>query len=119
MPFAARQVPGDGTTVVELSGEIDPYSAPRLQAVVEAAIMTGRPVIIDMGDVTLMDSAGFGVLIAAHLQAKRAGVPVLLRALSGRIRGLMEMLGIDAVLEIEAETPRGATDTGADPATSS
>jgi anti-anti-sigma factor len=107
MPFAVRGVPGDGVTVVELSGEVDIDTAPRMQAALEAAIRTGAPVVIDMADVTFMDSTGFGVLVATHLQAKRVGTPVLLRAVSDRIRDLMGMLGLDAVLRIEPRGPGG------------
>jgi anti-sigma B factor antagonist len=109
MPFAARGVAGDGVTVIELSGEVDIETAPRLQSALEAAIRSGVPVVVDMGDVTFMDSTGFGVLIAAHLRAKRVGIPVLLRAVSDRIRYLMEMLGLDAVFSIESGTSGGGS----------
>jgi anti-anti-sigma factor len=51
-----------------------------------------------------MDSAGFGVLASIHLQAKRVGTPVRLRAVSDRIRGLLSLLGLDTVLTIEPDT---------------
>jgi anti-anti-sigma regulatory factor len=43
------------------------------------------------------------VLAAAHQQGARAGTPVLLRAVSHRIRHLLDLLGLDAVLNIEPE----------------
>jgi anti-anti-sigma regulatory factor len=63
-----------------------------------------------MGDVTFMDSIGFGVLVATHLQAKRVGTPLLVRAVSDRIRNLMVMLGLDTVLRIEPGRTPGAAD---------
>jgi anti-sigma B factor antagonist len=107
MPFAVRGVHGDGMTVVELSGEVDLDTAPRMRAALEAAIRTGVPVVVDMGDVTFMDSVGFGVLVATHLQAKRVGTPLLVRAVSDRIHNLMVMLGLDSVLRIEPGSPDG------------
>ena len=109
MPFEARRVPGDAATIVQLSGEIDLESAPRMRAALEAALRIGLPIVIDMSGVTFVDSTGFGVLVATHLQAKQVGVSVLVRAVSGRVRVLMEMMGLDTVLEIEAGTPRGSS----------
>ena len=108
MPYAVRGVHGDGMTVVELSGEIDIDAAPRMRAALEAAIRTGAPVVVDLGEVTFMDSTGFGVLVATHLQAKRVGTPVLVRAVSDRIRDLMDLLGLDSVLQIEPGTAGNA-----------
>ena len=103
MPFAARCVPADSVTVVELSGEVDIETAPRVRSALEKAIRSGLPVVVDLGGVTFMDSFGFGVLAAAHQQGARAGTPVLLRAVSHRIRHLLDLLGLDAVLNIEPE----------------
>jgi anti-sigma B factor antagonist len=101
MPFGTRVVHGDGMTVVEISGDVDLDTAARLRAALEAAVRTDTSVVIDMGDVTFMDSTGFGVLVATHLQARRVGTSIMLRAVSTRIRDLMDMLGLDAVLPIE------------------
>jgi len=101
MSFGVRVVQGDGTTVVEVGGEVDIDTAPRMRAALEDAITTGMPIVVDLAEVTFMDSAGFGVLASIHLQAKRVGTPVRLRAVSDRIRRLLSLLGLDAVLTIE------------------
>jgi anti-anti-sigma factor len=107
MPFAARAVPGDRITVVELSGEVDIETAPRVRSALETAIRTGLPVVVDLGGVTFMDSAGFAVLVSTNLQARRVGTSMLLRAVSERIRDLLAMLGLDTVLTIESGPPAG------------
>ena len=101
MPFSARHVQGDGVMVVEIDGEVDIDTAPRLRSALEGAIRTGLPIVIDLGGMTFMDSAGFGVLVSTHLQARRVGTSMLLRAVSGRIRDLLGILGLDTVLTIE------------------
>jgi len=103
MPFAVRSRQGDGVTTVEVGGEVDIETAPRMRAALAAAVDAGLPVVVDLGEVTFMDSFGFGVLAAAHQQGARAGTPVLLRAVSQRIRHLLDLLGLEAVLNIEPE----------------
>jgi len=101
MPFAVRSWQAGGVTVVEVGGEVDVETAPRMRAALEAAIRAGLPVVVDLGAVTFMDSFGFGVLAAAHQAGARAGTPVQLRAVSHRIRQLLGLLGLDEVLTIE------------------
>ena len=103
MPFAVRSRQDDGVTVIDVGGEVDIETAPRMRAALGAAIDAGQPVVVDLGAVTFMDSFGFGVLAAAHRQGARAGTPVLLRAVSQRIRRLLGLLGLDEVLTIEPE----------------
>jgi anti-sigma B factor antagonist len=103
MPFAVRSRQADGVTVVDIGGEVDIETAPRMRAALTAAVDAGLPVVVDLGEVTFIDSFGFGVLAAAHQQGARAGTPVLLRAVSNRIRHLLGLLGLDAVLNIEPE----------------
>ena len=106
MPFAVRSRHADGVTVVDVGGEVDIETAPMMRAALATAVDAGLPVVIDLGEVTFMDSFGFGVLAAAHQRGEQAGTPVLLRSVSQRIRRLLGLLGLDAVLAIEPE-PNG------------
>jgi anti-sigma B factor antagonist len=106
MPFAVRSRQADGVTVVDVGGEVDVETAPRMRAALAAAVDAGLPVVVDLGGVTFMDSFGFGVLTAAHQQGARAGTPLQLRAVSDRIRHLLGLLGLDAVLNIEPDPDR-------------
>lgn len=101
MPFAVQSRQAEGVTVVEVGGEVDVETAPRMRAALAAALDAGLPVVVDLGGVTFMDSFGFGVLAAAHQQGARAGTPVVLRSVSARICQLLALLGLDAVLTIE------------------
>ena len=52
----------DGTVVV--TGEVDLYSAPQLEQVVDGAVEAGEGnVVIDLAGVRFMDSAGLNILI--------------------------------------------------------
>ena len=107
MPFAVRSARGDDGTVVEVTGEIDIDTAPQMREVLDAAVEVGDPVVIDMQGVTFIDSTGFGVLVLVNLRAMRIGTPLALRAVPDRIRNLLGLLGLEAVLPIEPEPQTG------------
>jgi anti-sigma B factor antagonist len=60
---------GTGVPVLVVRGELDAYSAPTLDASVEAAIARGsRRLVIDLEDVGFIDSSGLRSLIRARKQ---------------------------------------------------
>ena len=64
----------DTTHVVSLRGEIDAMTAPRLGSRLFGLADEGkRAVVVDLSDVTFMDSTGIGVLLNAlrHLNVRR------------------------------------------------
>jgi anti-sigma B factor antagonist len=94
----------DATVRIEAAGEIDSSSAPALRAELDAALdLAPREVVLDLGGVTFLDSAGLSTLAAAHRRATAEGVR--LRVLvSGRavmrplqITGLWKLLGAEQV----------------------
>ena len=98
-------VTGVGTTVtVTVTGEVDSSSAPVLRAELDTALDTApAEVVVDLGAVSFLDSAGLAVLAGAH---RRAGVDgVHLRVLASsravvrpmKITGLWELLGVEQV----------------------
>ena len=55
---------GEGRTVVEVSGEIDVYTAPKLRESLLNLVDSGNyQLIIDMEGVEFLDSTGLGVLV--------------------------------------------------------
>ena len=53
-------------TVLEVGGEVDVYTAPRLrERLVELVDAGARSVIVDLGGVEFLDSTGLGVLVGA------------------------------------------------------
>lgn len=60
----------DGAVVLEVSGEIDMLTAPRLREAVWSAL-DGRPgvVVVDLLEVTFLGSSGLAVLVEAQQRA--------------------------------------------------
>lgn len=64
----------DGTKILDVTGEIDVYTAPQFKEAVNSIIAAGQKhLIIDMGDVTYMDSSGFGTLLSATRRLRPQG----------------------------------------------
>jgi len=72
--------PRPDCVVVTVSGDVDLTSAPKLASVLQtAATAHRRPVlVVDMTDLTFIDSTGLGVLINTHNRAKVLGESIVL-----------------------------------------
>lgn len=101
MTFAVESTPAASQVCVAVAGEVDVETAPRMRAALEDARRSALPVVVDLGAVTFMDSAGFSVLASAHRIAEAGGSSLRLRAVPPRIRRLLAILGLDGVLTIE------------------
>ena len=83
---AAEYVAGQAA-VITVRGELDMYTAPRLQKVLHevASWRVGKRLVFDLTECGFMDSTALAVLIAAR---KRADVPLHIAAHMGALRVL-------------------------------
>ncbi len=73
-PFRADVVVGRDEAVVAVSGELDLYSAERLQRAVAALHAAGHDrIVIDLRAIEFIDSTGLRLLIGLHQAAEREG----------------------------------------------
>jgi STAS domain len=61
---------GDGTPIITVAGEIDLYRIPALTQALESAPGTAR-VVVDLRDVTFLDSTTLALLVREHRRLKR------------------------------------------------
>jgi anti-sigma B factor antagonist len=89
-------------TIVTLAGEIDLYTAPRLQSELLAAMKSADPaqVVVDMSGVEFCDSTGMNVLLAAHRQACERGGDLTLAAPRAPVRKILEVTGLASVFTV-------------------
>jgi anti-sigma B factor antagonist len=85
-------------TVVQVEGEVDLSTAPRLDAALAAAIDRGVPTIVDLSSTTFMDSSGFRVVHEATDRLRLALVvpPDSILDRSVRLAGLHEIVPVCA-----------------------
>lgn len=89
----------EGTHVIQPATELDMASAPRLGAEVIASLARDeRNLVVDLSDVTLVDSAGIGVLLSVDRRVRAAGGELLLANASEHVRHVFAITGVDRTL---------------------
>jgi anti-sigma B factor antagonist len=85
-----------------LSGELDLYSARELEAAVLALSdrWPSAQVVLDVGEVTFVDSTGLGVIVRGMRRFRAHGGDVALRGPSHQTMRVLELTGLTEVFEI-------------------
>jgi anti-sigma B factor antagonist len=100
-PFDVRWARGDAGVVVSASGEIDLWSAPRVGEVLATHCTGADGVVLDLRDVSFMDSSGLGLIVAQHRRARENGFRFGVAVAAGSdVRRILEISGIAKVLEL-------------------
>jgi anti-sigma B factor antagonist len=95
-----KRLRGD-VIVIGLSGNItlgDASGALR-DVVKETATSGSKKILLDLGGVSYIDSAGLGELVGAYATCERAGVKLKLLNLTKKVQGLMQMTRLLTVFE--------------------
>ena len=93
---ALREV--DGTTILDVTGEIDVYTAPQFKDAVNGIIAAGQKhLVVNMTDVTYMDSSGFGALLSATRRLRPQGGTVNLVKVSSAIDRILRITRLNTV----------------------
>ncbi|MFJ2261779.1 STAS domain-containing protein [Streptomyces sp. NPDC087844] len=94
----ARCFPLGRATVVELHGEIDVFTVAKITVDLDTA--TGQPVphvIVDLRQVSFMDSSGLHMLSRAHHRARARNGGIQLVSDQPRIRQLLRLTALDHI----------------------
>jgi anti-sigma B factor antagonist len=92
----------DGDHVLTAKGEIDLYTAPKMWEALTRLIEAGhRDVVLDMAGVVFMDSQGVAVISRAHARLLQEGGSVTIRAAPIQVRRVLEITGLDRVIQIQ------------------
>ncbi len=88
----------NGLKVLDVVGEIDVYTAPQFREAVNELINDGQKnLIIDMKQVTYMDSSGFGTLLSATKRLRPEGGAVNLVACNSAIDRMLRITRLNTV----------------------
>jgi anti-sigma B factor antagonist len=79
-----------------VTGELDLYREPELRSAVEALLAQGPPqrLVLDVGDLQFLDSAGLRGLLACRDRARSAAVPFSLAVAPGPVTRLLDLAGV-------------------------
>jgi anti-sigma B factor antagonist len=98
----------DNAFVVSLTGEVDLYTAPELEHALDGVIgLGGTSAVVDLADVSFIDSTTLGVLVRTHSQLQGLGGRLIVVASDRRILRTLEITGLDRVLPIERTLAEG------------
>ena len=88
--------------VVRPLGEVDLASSPQLRAKL-GELIAGNPtrLILDLSQVSYMDSSGVATLVEAMQQCRRNSATLALAALQTRVRSVFEIARLDTVFDIQ------------------
>jgi anti-sigma B factor antagonist len=96
----------DDRVVFTPRGELDLATAPELEDKVLAAVRDGgRSVVLDLRELTFMDSTGVRTIVAAHQVAEQAGhaLRVVRPPRDSAVSRVIEISGIDEALGLVDE----------------
>lgn len=93
----------EGGHLVTVAGEVDLGTAPRLAEVL-AQFTTGS-VMVDLTDVTFLDSSGLNALVAAHRHIERRHETLTILGADDAVRRLFELTSLDTVLHLDGQRP--------------
>lgn len=92
---------GANVTVVSVGGEIDVYTAPILREALDKQIALGHGnLIVDLDDVSFMDSTGLGVLVGRLKRVRGQSGSLRLVCTQERVMKVFKITGLDKVFHI-------------------
>lgn len=97
---------GDRGYLVSVEGELDLYSAPRLQAELEALAPDASDVVLDLSAVEFIYSTALGAILAAGRRIRDAHGRLALVAATPATRKLLGVVGVDRVLPVYETSER-------------
>jgi anti-anti-sigma factor len=100
--IAVRTEQAGRSTIMSLSGELDLVSAPRLRNAI--ASLRGESidvVVVDLADLTYIDSVGIGLLVASRRRLDAEGRTFTVRNPAPQVRRLLEITGLVEYLGLD------------------
>lgn len=97
----------DGIRVVSLAGEIDHDCGDTLRRALDTRDTLHPRIVVDLRQVTFMDSSGINIFITTHRTVSEAGGWLRLAAPGEAVMRTLRLVGVDAVIDCR-ETLRQA-----------
>ena len=85
-----------GYVIVTAAGEIDVATVTGLRERLFGLAASGRPLVVDLDQVSFIDSVGLGVLVGTAKQAAAYGGSLQLVCAQPKIRKLFRLVGLDS-----------------------
>lgn len=104
-PMTVRTTCVDGDIVVWMCGEIDVSNVERLRATIDAAVVPGQRLVLDMGATTFMGACGVQLLAETFRRLGRDRAAVVVRRPSPPVRKILRLTAVERLVTIDEHGP--------------
>ena len=100
----------DGELTAALYGELDHCLSADVRVRIDEKVrqLCPRCLVLDLSDITFMDSSGLGLIMGRYTLCGRAGIAFRLRGADERINRMLGLAGLGGVIKIEANGNGGS-----------
>lgn len=113
--------PDDGRAVVRLWGDVDASLREQASMTMLALVDRGGPYVVDVSEVTFLDSSGIAFVLQVHRMATDQGSTAVLRDPPALVIEMLDLIGLGGIIPFEfssggtvAETTDERSDEPAD-----
>ena len=100
-PFVAHVTEEDGRPVVVARGEIDVATSETFGRCVAEALERDPKLVLDLAEVTFMDSTGLSVIVRAYQSSGQVREGIVVRSPCSAVRRTLEVSGIAQLITID------------------
>ena len=95
-------------TVISVAGEIDLYTAPRLQSELTSVLSDNKSaqIVVDMSAVEFCDSTGMNVLLSCLRRVRERGGELEIASPKPAVRKILQVTGLDSVFTLVDDASR-------------
>jgi len=99
-----------GTAIVTVTGEVDMFTSPDLRQALQQLTGDAVPrIVVDLGEVSFMDSSGIATLVQALKEARPFGGQVILAAPGETVLRVLRLSNLTSLFSVH-ETVEGAVE---------
>lgn len=99
-PLSLRTFVEGDATIVKCTGKLTAGLTGILRDEVKRLIPQSKKIVLDLTDLTQMDSMGLGTIVGLYVSAKASGTTLILINLSQRVRDLFRITNVWSILEV-------------------
>ena len=90
------------TLLVQMGGELDILGADRVRHEIDAILQTRRirKLILDLGEVSFIDSTGLGVILGRYKKISAAGGKMYIVRANPAVRKVLELAGVHKLVTL-------------------
>ncbi|HXU21750.1 MAG TPA: STAS domain-containing protein [Verrucomicrobiae bacterium] len=96
--------PWDGAMIVQCKGRLTVEHSEALKNHVRSLLPATRRIIIDLQEITRMDSSGLGAIVGLYISAKKCGCEMILINYNKSIKNLLGLTNLLSVFESCAQS---------------